>query len=150
MLPVATRAEHACRTVSTGNYRKALGRLADQIILKGIQFYGYHGVPDAEQQTGHRYEVDLWLEADLAAAAATDDVAQTVDYGAVARDVLAVGTGRQFRLVETLAEEIAAVVLQNQPRVLAVTVRVKKLLPPIPGVVEYAGVEITRRRESGS
>jgi dihydroneopterin aldolase len=121
--------------------------LSDQIILKGIQFYGYHGVPDAEQETGHRYEVDLMLEVDVAAAAAADDVAQTVDYGAVARDVLALGAGRQFRLIETLASEIVERVMQSQPRVEAITARVKKLLPPIPGIVEYAAVEITRRRQ---
>ena len=120
--------------------------MADQIILKGIQFYAYHGVPDAEQATGHRYEVDLSLEADISAAAATDDVAQTIDYGAVAREVLDLGTGRQFRLIETLAAAIADQILESHPRVAAVTVRVKKLLPPIPGVVEYAAVEITRRQ----
>ena len=147
MHPVARGAGHACLECDTGRGWEATRGLADQIILKGIQFYGYHGVPDAEQQTGHRYEVDLCLETDLTAAAAADEVTQTVDYGAVAREVLALGTGRQFRLIETLAGEIANCVLQSQPRVAAVTVCVKKLLPPIPGVVEYAAVEITRRRQ---
>jgi 7,8-dihydroneopterin aldolase/epimerase/oxygenase len=122
--------------------------MADRIILKGIQFYGYHGVPEAEQKTGHRYEVDLVMETEVAAAAAADEVALTVDYGAVAGEVLALGTSRQFRLIETLAARIAEQILASQPRVEAVTVRVKKLLPPIPGVVEYAAVEITRRREA--
>jgi dihydroneopterin aldolase len=120
--------------------------MADRIILKGIQFYGYHGVPDAEQETGHRYEVDVTLEADLAGAAAGDDVAQTIDYGTVAQDVIALGTGRQFRLIEALAGALAEYTLQSQPRVDSVTVCVKKLLPPIAGVVEYAAVEFTRRR----
>jgi dihydroneopterin aldolase len=121
--------------------------MADRIILKGIQFYGYHGVPDAEQETGHRYEVDVALEADLAAAAAADDVAQTIDYGAVAGEVITLGTGRQFRLIEALARALADQILSSQPRVDIVTIRVKKLLPPIAGVVEYAAVELTRRRE---
>jgi dihydroneopterin aldolase len=124
--------------------------LADQIILKGIQFYGYHGVPDAEQETGHRYAVDLVLQTDIAAAAASDEVAETIDYGAVARDVLTLGTSRRFRLIETLADAISAQLLRSQPRIEAVTVRVQKLLPPIPGVVEYAAVEITRRRSLAS
>ena len=123
--------------------------MADRIILKGIQFYGYHGVPEAEQATGHRYEVDLVMETEVAAAAAADEVALTVDYGAVAQEVLALGTSRQFRLIETLATRIAEQILASQPRVEAVTVRVKKLQPPIPGVVEYAAVEVSRRREAG-
>jgi dihydroneopterin aldolase len=120
--------------------------IPDRIILKGIQFYGYHGVPDAEQETGHRYEVDLVLEVDIAAAAAADDVALTVDYGAVAREILELGTQRRFRLIETLAVTILGRLLESQPRVEAATVCVKKRLPPIPGVVEYAAVEVTRRR----
>ena len=87
------------------------------------------------------------MEAETAAAADDDDVALTVDYGAVAREVLALGTGRQFRLIETLAARIAEQILASQPRVEAVIVRVKKLLPPISGVVEHAAVEITRQRE---
>jgi dihydroneopterin aldolase len=124
--------------------------MSDRITLKGIQFYGYHGVPDAEQQTGHRYEVDVIMELDVSLAAATDDVSQTVDYGAVARQVLSLGTSRQFRLIEALAGAISEQILGSQPLVAAVTVSVKKLLPPIPGIVEYAAVEITRRREGPS
>jgi dihydroneopterin aldolase len=121
--------------------------MSDRIILKGIQFYGYHGVPDAEQQTGHRYEVDLVLEVDVSGAAASDDVAQTVDYGLVAGEVIRTGTGRQFRLIEALARALIEQVLEGQPRVVSATATVKKLLPPVPGVVEYAAVEMTRRRE---
>src|SRR5687767_5570494 len=99
--------------------------MADRIILHGIQFYGYHGVPDAEQQTGHRYAVDLALEVDVTAAAAADDIAMTVDYGAVAQDVLSIGTGQQFRLIEALAGALCDHLLSNQPQVAAVTVRVK-------------------------
>jgi len=121
--------------------------MADRIVLKGIQFYGYHGVPDAEQETGHRYEVDLLLEVDVTAAAAADDVALTVDYGVVTRAVLEIGTQQRFRLIETLATRFAEHLLASQPRVEALTVSVKKQLPPIPGVVEYAAVEITRRRQ---
>ena len=59
---------------------------------------------------------------------------------------LELGTSRQFRLIETLAVQIAEQVLASQPRVEGVTVCARKLLPPVPGVVESAGVEVTRRR----
>jgi dihydroneopterin aldolase len=124
--------------------------MADRIIIKGIQFYGYHGVPDAEQSTGHRYEVDVELEVDLAAAVRTDEVSQTVDYGSVIREVLKLGTGRQYRLIEALGGAIVEQLLIDHPRVLAATVRVKKLQPPVPAVVEYAAVELTRRREDSA
>jgi dihydroneopterin aldolase len=120
--------------------------MCDRIVVEGIQFYGYHGVPDAEQAVGHRYAVDVALECDLAAAGQSDEVGDTIDYGVVARRVIEIGQARRYRLVERLAEVIAGELLEVDPRVASVWVRVCKLLPPIDGVVAAAGVEIRRRR----
>jgi dihydroneopterin aldolase len=124
--------------------------MQDRIVIEGMQFYGYHGVPDAEQAVGHRYEVDVELECDLRAAGRSDDVADTIDYGAVARRVMEIGQSRKYRLVERLAEVIAEELLGADPRIEAVRLRVRKLLPPIEAVVESAGVEIRRTRASSS
>jgi dihydroneopterin aldolase len=102
----------------------------DQLFIEGIEFYGYHGVPDAEQQIGHRYRVDLVLELDLSLAGHTDQLEQTVDYGAVARLVQQIGSERSVRLMETLAERFAQAILERFPPVQRVHVRVAKRLPP--------------------
>jgi|FaiFalFF_MnMetaG_3_1042247.scaffolds.fasta_scaffold00325_4 dihydroneopterin aldolase len=121
-------------------------RVVDQLFIEGIEFYGYHGVPDAEQQIGHRYRVDLVLELDLSLAGHTDQLEQTVDYGAVARLVQQIGSERSVRLMETLAERFAQAILERFPPVQRVHVRVAKRLPPTGTIVEMAGVAITRSR----
>lgn len=121
--------------------------MPDQIQIEGIEFYAYHGVPDAEQQVGHRYRVDLTLEVDLRQAGQTDQLEATVDYGAVARLIHHIGTQTQVCLMETLAERMCAEILERFPLVQRVTLQVSKRLPPTGTVVETAGVRITRSRE---
>ncbi|MCS7064947.1 MAG: dihydroneopterin aldolase [Fimbriimonadales bacterium] len=118
----------------------------DRLFIEGIEFYGYHGVPDAEQQIGHRYRVDVTLELDLSRAGRTDQLEYTVDYGKVVRLVIQLGTEQQVRLMETLAERLCAAILEQFPLVQRVQVRVAKRLPPTGAIVELAGVEIRRER----
>lgn len=118
---------------------------ADTILIEGITFHAYHGASDEEQAIGHRYSVDVVLEYDIRAAARSDDLSQTINYSAVAKRVLAIGTENRFRLIETLAERIAADVLQNFPAS-AVEVTVRKLLPPMKVPAQATGVRIRRER----
>lgn len=118
----------------------------DQIFVEGIEFYGYHGVPDAEQQIGHRYRVDLIVDIDLSAAGRTDDLSQTVSYGDLARLVIQIGTTQQVRLLETLAERMCAAILERFPAIQRVELRLAKRLPPTGTITELAGVKIVRGR----
>ena len=119
----------------------------DRILLRTIEFYGYHGVTEAERQTGRRFAVDVALDVDLVRAGATDDVADTVDYGAVCERVLSVARGPAVNLLETLAARIAADCLDLSPLVEGVEVTVRKLHPPLPAPVAAAEVRVCRTRE---
>jgi dihydroneopterin aldolase len=118
----------------------------DRIRVEGIEFHGFHGVPPAEREVGHRYRVDLAMELDLSAAGAADNVAATVDYAAAARVVLEVGTGPSVQLVETLAERMARRLLDEFPSVDAVELHVAKIHPPVAVPIAAAVVEIRRER----
>jgi len=120
----------------------------DRILVEGIEFHGFHGVPAAEREIGHRYRVDLALELDLARAGATDEVEHTVDYGAAARLVMELGTGPSVRLVETLAERMAERLLETFPKLEAVELRVAKIHPPLPLSIAACAVQIRRVRDS--
>jgi dihydroneopterin aldolase len=120
--------------------------MADRIVLEGLQLYGYHGVSDEERVIGHRFEVDLEVECDLRRAGASDDVADTIDYGELAQQVMRLSRERQFKLIEAFAAAIAAQILATHAGAAAVRVRVRKLLPPIDGIVTAAAVEIERSR----
>lgn len=118
---------------------------ADVIELRGLRAMGRHGCLPEEQERDQPFEVDLDVAMDLSAAGASDDLDDTLDYGAAAEAVAAVVAGEPSALLERVAERIAAVVLADQ-RVGSVTVAVRKLRPPVPVDLATAGVRITRRR----
>ena len=120
--------------------------MADRIRIEGIEFHGFHGVPAAEREIGHRYRVDVEMELDLRPAALSDDVERTVDYGAAARAVVEEGTGPSVRLVETLAERIAARLLRDYPLIQSVELRVAKLQPPVSVNFQASVIWIRRGR----
>lgn len=117
----------------------------DKILLGGIEFYGHVGVSAAEREVGQRFVVDIELAADLAHAAASDNIADTANYALVYDTVVTIGQRSSYRLIEPLAEEIARALLQRFA-VNEVMVRLKKRPPPIKGIIEYAGIEIRRTR----
>lgn len=117
----------------------------DKIILKGIQFHGYHGVMEAEREIGQKYEIDLELMTDFSAAGKTDDLNRTIDYARVVELVMEIGTQQSFQLFEAIAETIAKAILA-QFQIEEVRIAVKKLSPPIEPRLTYAGVEIHRKR----
>jgi len=120
--------------------------MADRIIVQGIEFYGFHGCSEAEREIGHRYEVDLEIEADLSEAGERDELGRTIDYGRAVEIVLKIGQGDSVQLMETLAHRIAVTLLEEFPPARSVRVGVRKRLPPVPGTVASAGVEISRSR----
>lgn len=117
----------------------------DKIILQGMEFQGYHGVLPEERSLWQRFIVDLELELDLKPAGETDDLALTIDYAKVFELVESVVKGEPRLLIESVAESIAAAVLEQFP-VTAAAVRVKKPQAPVPGHFAWMAVEIRRAR----
>lgn len=118
---------------------------ADRIELQGLSATGYHGVLEEERRDGQLFVVDLVLELDLGPAARRDDLALTVDYARVAGAALSRVTGPPVRLIETLAESIAADVLSDDA-VDAVEVTVHKPHAPIGHLVGDVRVRVRRER----
>ncbi len=117
----------------------------DVIRLIGLSFYGYHGCGEAEKETGRVFEVDCEIQTDLSGSGASDDLADTVDYRQVYTTIKGVVEGRSHSLLESLATEIARLLLDKFPTE-RVTLTVRKLHPPIAGHLKHVEVEITRRR----
>jgi len=118
----------------------------DKIIIKNLEFYGYHGLAPEEQRLGQVFVVDLELFLDLRQAGSLDAPEHTVDYGAVASLVKEIVAGPPCKLIEAVAEKIATAVLGSFP-VKEVLVRVRKPNAPLPHKFAYMGVEIRRGRE---
>ncbi|MFD2417552.1 dihydroneopterin aldolase [Amycolatopsis pigmentata] len=116
----------------------------DRITLTGLRVFGRHGVFEHEKRDGQEFRVDLTVWLDLAEAAATDDLAHTLDYGGLAERAAAVVAGEPYDLIEAVAGKIAGDVLLDK-RVRAVEVTVHKPSAPIP--LTFDDVAVTVRRE---
>lgn len=119
--------------------------MPDLIQLRSLTALGVCGALPEEQDRAQPLEVDVDIESDQAAAGASDDLDDTVDYGAVCDLVERVITTERFHLLERLAARIAELILSDD-RVDAVTVTVRKLRPPVAQLLDSSGVRITRRR----
>ncbi|MGD6845689.1 dihydroneopterin aldolase [Bacillus infantis] len=118
----------------------------DKIYLNNMKFYGYHGVFPEETKLGQRFAVDVIVETDLEKAGKSDNLADSINYGEIYHVCKEVVEGKPFKLVEALAEKIAAEMLGQFPAISIVTVKVIKPDPPIPGHYDSVAVEITRGR----
>ena len=113
-----------------------------KISIVDLEVSWHVGVGDEERATPQRLLISLEMEFDFAAAAMTDRVTKTIDYFAVAQRVSKFGEGRNWKLIEKLATDVADLVLSEfQPQ--EVTVEVKKF--PIPQA-RYVSVSLTRSR----
>jgi dihydroneopterin aldolase len=123
--------------MSTKRSSEATGRL----ILSGLTAFGYHGNKPAERDLGQTFTADLEVTIDTRKAAASDRVEDTISYPLLEKTARAVLEGKPANLLETVAERIAAALLEH-PEVIEVTVRVTKR-PPLPNLSAFS-VEITR------
>ena len=123
--------------------------MTDHIELTNMVFQGRHGVLELERARAQPFEVDVEIHLDLRPAGLADDLSKTVDYRDVFEICRSVIEGPSRLLVEALAEEIAQKLLALSEPLGAtdVVVRVRKPNAPLPGRLDHAAVEITRRRE---
>ncbi|MEU7689990.1 dihydroneopterin aldolase [Microbispora hainanensis] len=121
--------------------RAATGR--DTVRLVGLRARGRHGCLPAERELGQEFVIDVALSFDTAPAAAADDLTLTVDYGALATELVRIVEGEPVNLIETLAERLAAACLAHE-LVEEVEVSVHKPAAPIP--LPFGDVVVTIRR----
>jgi 7,8-dihydroneopterin aldolase/epimerase/oxygenase len=122
--------------------------MADRIELRGLTLHGRHGVFDHERASGQDFVVDITVWIDLADAAASDDLADTYDYGALAELAAGVVAGPARNLIETVGGNIADQVMDDH-RVHAVEVVVHKPQAPIRRQFADVAVVVRRSRRGG-
>jgi dihydroneopterin aldolase len=117
--------------------------MSDLIALRGLRVRGHHGVLPQERAAGQEFVVDAVLTVDTRKAAASDALADTVDYGELAQRLAAVVSGEPVDLIETLAARLAEVCCSH-PLVISAEVTVHKPSAPIPLAFDDVAVTVVR------
>ncbi|MCP9952757.1 MULTISPECIES: dihydroneopterin aldolase [Actinomadura] len=117
----------------------------DRIELRGLRARGRHGCLPAERELGQEFVVDAVLGLDTRPAAEGDDLSRTVDYGTLAGRLVAVVEGEPVNLLETLADRLATICLEEKT-VSEVEITVHKPSAPVPHPFTDIAVKIKRSR----
>jgi len=121
--------------------------MSDMIFVSGLLIHARHGVMAHEEQVGQRFVIDLELAIDLAPAAASDKLVDTVSYASIVETATRAFTANSYRLVEAAAGVVADALLGAFARVISVKVTVHKPHAPIAAIFNDVGVTILRTRQ---
>jgi FolB domain-containing protein len=114
----------------------------DTIVISELEVCFRVGVPDEERRYPQRLLLTVEMRSDFGAAIESDSIAATVDYSAVSQVLMKFGEGKEWKLIEKLAGDIAEMVLSRfHPA--AVTVELKKFVIP---QAQFVAVRLTRER----
>ena len=120
--------------------------LADKVFVDGLEVFANHGVYEEENKLGQKFVVSATLYCDTRRAGQSDDLEASIDYGAVCHDIDAFLREHTFKLVERMAETLAAYLIDRYPLLLGVRLRIEKPWAPVGLPLRSVGVEIERLR----
>lgn len=119
-----------------------------KLSVKGVKFFAYHGVKQSEKEIGGKYEVDLDLFYDATSAIINDDVKYAINYEEAIDTVSDVISEESYNLIETLASEIANMLMEKYTHLQIATVRIRKISVPLRNYTDYVEAEHTIERKS--
>lgn len=115
------------------------------IELEGMEFKAYHGCLEQEKVRGNNFIVDFRGELDLSAAAESDNLNDTLNYGEI-YDIVAEEMSIPSELLENVAGRIVKEIEKRYPQLISFSIRVSKRRPPVEGNVEWSRVTLYSRR----
>jgi dihydroneopterin aldolase len=115
----------------------------DEIIISGLTVFAHHGVLEHETTLGQRFIIDVTVGVDTKKAAATDALEHTLNYGTLSQAIADLAVARPVKLIETLAQDIADLVLSDA-QAKTVTVKVTKPQAPLTVLADSVAVQIVR------
>ena len=121
--------------------------MTDRIFVNNIAVFAHPGPQPEEEPRAQRYYSCIAARADPRQAGLADDFEKTVSYVDLTEIAVEIATRRRFRLIEALAETIAAAILSRLSAVRSVVVRVDKPSAPVPAVIDGVSVQIERSRD---
>ncbi len=118
----------------------------DEIIIKGLKLYAYHGVNPEEKEDGQNFILDIVMSVDLSKPCMSDNIDDSVSYAKVIKTVSRVFCAGKYDLLEKASQVTADAVMNEYPQVKGVTVELKKPEAPMKADFDYVSVKIARSR----
>ena len=116
------------------------------IELEGMEFKAYHGCLEQEKVRGNSFTVDFRGEMDLYAAAESDNLNDTVNYGEI-YEIVAEEMSIPSELLENVAGRIVKAIESRFPQFVSFSIRVSKKRPPVDGVAQWSRITLTSHRD---
>lgn len=123
--------------------------MTDKVVVRGLECVVAIGVSAEERAVPQRLSIDIEISTDTRQAARTDSLEDAIDYGPIVAMVVRLVSGREYRLIERLAEDVAAAVLAQHGGE-GVRVVVRKVPPPLAAPLRYVAVEVERKASETS
>ncbi len=120
----------------------------DQIEIRGLKVFAYHGVNPEEKRDGQNFILDITADVDLSVPCRTDNVEDTVSYAKVMKTAIRVMNEASYDLLEKVSQRVADQILEEYPPIQTVEITLKKPEAPIRADFDYVAVHIVRRREA--
>lgn len=117
----------------------------EQILVQGLQVFGYHGVYEQEKEEGQTFLVNCVMDTSFASAIHSDDVGETVDYGTVCLFIKKYFEEKAYDLLEKVADELATSIMYAFPGIEKIQIQITKPNAPIPMEFESVGVRVEKK-----
>ena len=118
----------------------------DQLRIKDLEVYAYHGLFGAEKELGQRFVLDLILDYDMTRAAKTGDLTASIHYGELAQELVKWCQESKEDLIETLAYQLIGKIFQSYCLVEKLSLEVKKPWAPVPLPLDTCSVKLVRKK----
>ncbi len=117
----------------------------EQILVQGLQVFGYHGVYEQEKEEGQTFLVNCVMDTSFASAIHSDDVGETVDYGTVCLFIKKYFEEKAYDLLEKVADELATSIMYAFPGIEKIQIQITKPNAPIPMEFKSVGVRVEKK-----
>ena len=117
----------------------------EQILVQGLQVFGYHGVYEQEKEEGQTFLVNCVMDTSFTSAIHSDDVGETVDYGTVCLFIKKYFEEKAYDLLEKVADELATSIMYAFPGIEKIQIQITKPNAPIPMEFKSVGVRVEKK-----
>ena len=119
-----------------------------KIVIEEMEFYAFHGHYQEEQIVGNRFLVDLEMDADLTAAAASDSLNDAVNYQQAYQIIKNEMRRTKSNLLENIGKRILDALYDEMEGIGKATIRIRKLNPPMGGPIKSVGIKMSRKKKA--